>query len=266
MSKKLEDKIQEEIQRRVLEEEEKKLQREGAAANREALAEVTSLSREEVDRIARSVRGEFAQKQTFFKKFILGFVLVDTIVILLVGLTVMVQYNKMVGLDEQVQTKWGQVENVYQRRYDLIPNLVKTVQAYAEHEKELFQMIAEARAKAGGVFNIPDEVLSDPAAFRNFQQAQGELSHVLQRMMVVVGQNPQVKADQNFLALQAQLEGSENRIAVERKRFNESVEQYNAYIKKFPQVMIAGMFSFSEKVYFKAEQDAVNAPAVNFGK
>lgn len=264
MGKKWEDKIQEEIQRRIFEEEEGKLQREGEAAQREALSEVTALSREEIDRIAKSVRSEFEQKQTFFKKFVLGTVIIVGVVIVIAGFTIMGQYNNMVSLDEQVKTKWGQVENVYQRRYDLIPNLVKTVQAYADHEKELFQTITEARAKAGGVLNISEEILNDPETFRRFQEVQGELSQVLQRMMVVVEQYPNVKADQNFLALQAQLEGTENRIAVERKRFNEAVNQYNAHIKKFPQVIVAGMFGFKEKAYFKAEAGAENAPAVNF--
>ena len=264
MSKKWEAKIQEEIQRRIFEEEERKLQREGEAAHREALSEVTSLSREEIDRIARSVRSEFGQKQAFFRKFIIGTIITVAIVIVIAGFTVMGQYNNMVSLDEQVKTKWSQVENVYQRRYDLIPNLVKTVQAYAAHEKELFQTVTEARAKAGGVLNISEEILNNPETFRKFQEVQGELSQVLQRMMVVVEQYPNVKADQNFLALQAQLEGSENRIAVERKRFNEAVNQYNAYIKKFPQVVVAGMFGFKEKAYFKAEKGAENAPEVNF--
>lgn len=263
MSKKWEAKIQEEIQRRIFEEEERKLQREGEAAHREALSEVTSLSREEIDRIARSVRSEFGQKQVFFRKFVIGTVITVAVVIVIAGFTVMGQYNNMVSLDEQVKTKWSQVENVYQRRYDLIPNLVKTVQAYAEHEKELFQTVTEARAKAGGVLNISEEILNNPETFRKFQEVQGELSQVLQRMMVVMEQYPNVKADQNFLALQAQLEGSENRIAVERKRFNEAVNQYNAYIKKFPQVVVAGMFGFKEKAYFKSEKGSENAPKVN---
>ncbi len=264
MSKKQEDKIQEEIQQRIFEEEERKRQREGEDAQREALSEVTSLSREEIDRIARDVRHEFSQKQTFYRKFFVGFIVADVIVLVVIALTLMTQYNAMVNLDEQVKTKWGQVENVYQRRFDLIPNLVKTVQAYAEHERELFQMVAEARSKAGGVLNISEEVLNDPTTFQKFQEVQSELSQVLQRMMVVVEQYPNIKADQNFLALQAQLEGTENRIAVERKRFNEAVQEYNAYIKKFPQVMVAGMFGFKEKIYFKAETGAEKAPVVNF--
>lgn len=266
MGKKLEDKIQEEIQRRVLEEEQRKLESEGAVANREALAEITSLSQEEVDRIAKGVRTELVQKQAVFKKVVIGTVVAVAVLVVISGFTVMGQYNKMVGLDEQVKTKWGQVENVYQRRFDLIPNLIKTVQAYAEHEKDIVQMVTEARAKAGGVLNISDQVLNDPSAFRNFQQVQGELSYVLGRMMAVVEQNPNVQADQNFLALQAQLEGSENRIAVERKRFNEAIQEYNGYIKKFPQVIVAGLFGFREKAYFQAENRALNAPVINMKK
>jgi len=264
MGKVLEEKIQDEIQRRVLEEEEKKLQREGETANREALSEVTSLSRTEIDRIAQNVRREFVQKQASGKKLMLGVVAAAAVIVIISGVTVMSQYNRMVSLNEEVRTKWSQVENVYQRRYDLIPNLVETVKAYAQHEKELLQSVTEARAKAGGVLNISAEVLNDPATFRKFQDAQSELSTVIQRMLGVVEQYPNVKADQNFLALQAQLEGTENRIAVERKRFNEAVLAYNAYIKRFPQVAVAGMFGFKEKAYFQAEERALNAPVVNF--
>lgn len=264
MSKQYEDQIQEEIRKRVFEAEEKKSHQVGADANREALSEMTSLSREEVDQIAKSVRREFSQQQVKSQNFMRNGIIVVVVVLVIGGFTVMSKYNTIVGLEEQVSTKWGQVENVYQRRYDLIPNLVKIVQAYADHEKELFQMVTEARAKAGGTLNISDQVLRDPAAFQQFQQAQNELSAVLGRMMMVVEDNPAIKSDQNFLALQAQLEGSENRIAVERKRFNEAVQDYNSYIKKFPQAMIAGMFGFDGKEYFKAQAGAENAPVVNF--
>ena len=128
-------------------------------------------------------------------------------------------YNSMVTLDEGVKAKWSQVENVYQRRYDLIPNLVNTVKGYAAHEKETFQAVTEARSKAGGTFNISEQVLNDPAMFQKFQQAQSTLGGALQRLMVVMEKYPDLKANQNFLALQDQLEGTENRIAVERKRF-----------------------------------------------
>ncbi len=173
-------------------------------------------------------------------------------------------YNNMVKLDEGVKEKWSQVENVYQRRYDLIPNLVNTVKGYAAHEKETFTAVTEARAKAGGTFNISDQVLNNPAMFQKFQQAQSSLGGALQRLMVVMEKYPDLKANQNFLALQDQLEGTENRIAVERKRFNEAARYYNTYIKMFPKVILANMFGFDEKQYFKSADGAEEAPKVEF--
>ena len=173
-------------------------------------------------------------------------------------------YNNMVKLDEGVKEKWSQVENVYQRRYDLIPNLVETVKGYAKHEQETFITVTEARAKAGGTFNISEQVLNDPAMFQKFQQAQAGLSSALQRLMVVVEKYPELKANQNFLALQDQLEGTENRIAVERKRFNEAARYYNTYIKQFPKMILANMFGFKEKQYFKSAEGAQEAPKVEF--
>lgn len=173
-------------------------------------------------------------------------------------------YNGMVQLEETVKEKWSQVENVYQRRMDLIPNLVNTVKGYATHEKETFLEVTEARAKAGGTLKMSDKVLNDPAAFQKFQQAQSSLGSALQRLMVVVEKYPDLKANQNFLALQDQLEGTENRIAVERKRFNEVARNYNIYIKKFPKVMFARMFGFTEKMYFKSNEGAETAPKVEF--
>ena len=173
-------------------------------------------------------------------------------------------YNNMVKLDEGVKEKWSQVENVYQRRYDLIPNLVNTVKGYAAHEKETFTAVTEARAKAGGTFNISDQVLNDPTMFQKFQQAQSSLGGALQRLMVVMEKYPDLKANQNFLALQDQLEGTENRIAVERKRFNEAARYYNTYIKIFPKVILANMFGFNEKQYFKSIEGAEEAPKVEF--
>ena len=173
-------------------------------------------------------------------------------------------YNNMVKLDEGVKEKWSQVENVYQRRYDLIPNLVETVKGYAKHEQETFITVTEARAKAGGTFNISEQVLNDPAMFQKFQQAQAGLSSALQRLMVVVEKYPDLKANQNFLALQDQLEGTENRIAVERKRFNEAARYYNTYIKQFPKMILANMFGFREKQYFKSAEGAEEAPKVEF--
>lgn len=173
-------------------------------------------------------------------------------------------YNKMVTLDESVKGQWGQVENVYQRRLDLIPNLVATVKGYAKHEAEVFTQIAEARSKAGGVMNVSADVLNNPESFKKFQQAQGELSGALQRLLVVQERYPELKADQNFLALQDQLEGTENRIAVERGRFNDIVKQYNVLIRQFPASFIANMSGFREKAYFAAEEAAQKAPAVSF--
>ncbi len=173
-------------------------------------------------------------------------------------------YNSMVKMDESVKAKWSQVENQYQRRYDLIPNLVNTVKGYAKHEQETFKMVTEARAKAGGTFNISDQVLNDPAMFQKFQQAQNSLGGAMQRLMVVMEKYPELKANENFLALQDQLEGTENRIAVERKRFNESAQAFNSYIKQFPRVILANMFGFKEKPYFKSTAGAEQAPNVEF--
>lgn len=173
-------------------------------------------------------------------------------------------YNKMVSMDEGVKGSWSQVENVYQRRFDLIPNLVETVKGYAAQESETYTAVAEARANAGGVMEMSDELLNDPAAFERFQQAQSSLGGALQRLLVVTENYPELKANQNFMALQDQLEGTENRIAVERKRFNEQVQTYNTYIKQFPRMIIANMSGFDEKPYFEASQGAETAPKVDF--
>lgn len=173
-------------------------------------------------------------------------------------------YNNMVQMDESVKASWSQVENVYQRRFDLIPNLVETVKGYASHEKETFQAVTEARAKLGGMVNIGEEVLNDPAMFEKYQQAQASLSGALQRLMVVQENYPELKANQNFLALQDQLEGTENRIAVERKRFNETARAYNIYIKQFPRAFLANMFGFAQKPYFEAVEGTEVAPKVEF--
>lgn len=173
-------------------------------------------------------------------------------------------FNKMVSLDEGVKSQWGQVENVYQRRLDLIPNLVATVKGYAKHESEVFTQIAEARSKAGGVMNISDEVLNNPESFKRFQKAQGELGSALQRLLVVTENYPQLKADANFLALQDQLEGTENRITVERKRYNEVVKDYNEFIRQFPRSIIANMNGFRVREYFTAAEGADVAPTVSF--
>lgn len=171
-------------------------------------------------------------------------------------------YNKMVTMDEQVTSQWAQVENVYQRRADLIPNLVNTVKGYAAHEKETLEGVIEARSKATAV-NIDPSKLT-PQTMQQFNQAQEGLSSALSRLMVVVERYPDLKANQNFLDLQAQLEGTENRITVERKKFNDTTQTYNAYIRKFPQVIYAGWFGFEKKTYFEAQQGAEKAPEVQF--
>lgn len=173
-------------------------------------------------------------------------------------------YNNFITLEEQVNQSWSQVENVYQRRADLIPNLVEVVKGYASHEKETLQGVVEARSKMGGQVNVGADVLNNPQAFAQFQQMQGALTSALQRLMVVVERYPDLKADKRFGELQAQLEGTENRIAVERRRFNESVQNYNTNIRRFPANMIAGMFGFQQKVYFKADVGSDKVPEVKF--
>lgn len=174
-----------------------------------------------------------------------------------------VSYNNMVSLDQSVIQQWAQVENQYQRRTDLIPNLVNTVKGYADFEKEVLTKVTEARSKVSQ-FNITPELLNDPQAFAKFQSLQGELSSALSRLLVTVENYPQLKANENFLQLQAQLEGTENRISVERKKFNEVVQQYNTNIKSFPASILAGMFGFGEKQYFKAIQGSETPPKVEF--
>ena len=172
-------------------------------------------------------------------------------------------YNKLVSREEGVNSAWAQVENVYQRRLDLVPNLVATVKGYAAHEKETLQNVIEARSKISKI-NISPEILNNPAALAKFQDAQSGLTSALSRLMVVVEQYPDLKASQNFLALQTQLEGTENRITVERKRFNEAAQDFNAFRRSFPNVVVANFMGFQSKAYFQADQDAKTAPQVKF--
>jgi LemA protein len=171
-------------------------------------------------------------------------------------------YNNMVNLDEQVKAQWSQVENVYQRRADLIPNLVSTVKGYAEFEKSTLTQVIEARAKATSV-NVNAENLNEQS-LRQFQASQGELTQALSRLMVVVEQYPNLKANQNFLDLQAQLEGTENRITTERRTYNEVVRTYNYTMRKFPNSIFASMFGFHPRPNFTAEPGANKAPEVKF--
>ncbi len=171
-------------------------------------------------------------------------------------------YNQMVTLDEGVGAQWAQVENVYQRRADLIPNLVSTVKGYATHEKETLESVIEARAKATST--TIDASNLNAQSIQQFQAAQDGLSSALSKLMVVVERYPDLKANQNFLELQAQLEGTENRIAVERKKFNEVARQYNTYIRSFPKNIYASIFGFEKKAYFQAQTGADTAPKVEF--
>lgn len=172
-------------------------------------------------------------------------------------------YNKIVTLNETVTQSWSQVENQYQRRADLIPNLVNTVKGYANFERGVLTDVTEARAKVGQL-NVSKDILNDPAAFAKFQQLQGELTGALSRLLVTVENYPQLKANENFLQLQAQLEGTENRISVERRRFNETVQEYNTNIKRFPTAMFAGIYGFRERPYFQAAPGSETVPKVDF--
>lgn len=190
-----------------------------------------------------------------------------TIIILLVLAVWGISYgiksnNSMVTMEEEVKTAWSQVENQYQRRAELIPNLVATVKGYAEHESETLESVVNARAKATQTTVNPENIT--PEALQQYQAAQGELSQALGRLMVTIERYPELKANENFQMLQTQLEGTENRIAVERQRFNETTRTYNTYIRKFPRNLFAGMFGFDQYPYFEARPGAEQAPVVEF--
>lgn len=171
-------------------------------------------------------------------------------------------YNSMVTLEESVTSQWAQVENAYQRRADLIPNLVNTVKGYADFEKETLTGVIEARAKATSVTIDPTNL--NAGSIQQFQAAQKGLSSALSKLMVVVERYPDLKANQNFLDLQAQLEGTENRIAVERRKFNDATRNYNTYIRKFPALITASLFGFDQKTYFEAAEGTETPPTVEF--
>lgn len=162
-------------------------------------------------------------------------------------------YNHLVASDEGVKAAWAQVENQLQRRFDMIPNLVQTVRGYAEHEREVFIQVTEARAKVGGAASIPDKI-----------NAENQLSAALSRLLLVVENYPQLKADQNFRQLQDELAGTENRISVERRRYNEVVQEFNIYLRTFPQNLIANIFGFQRAAFFEAPGEAKTAPKVEF--
>src|SRR6058998_1097617 len=173
-------------------------------------------------------------------------------------------YNRLVRLQQTVDQSWAQVQNVYQRRADLIPNLVNTVSGAANFEKSTLTEVTNARASVGRVQLDPNKAPTDAAQLEQFQAAQGQLSNALSRLLVVVERYPELKSNQNFLGLQAQLEGTENRISVERNNFNGAVQDFNTAVRRFPTNTIAGMFGFSSRPFFAAQQGAEKAPTVNF--
>ncbi|MCR4825914.1 MAG: LemA family protein [Bacteroidales bacterium] len=183
-------------------------------------------------------------------------------IVIVFGALLVKPYNNMVQKDEEASKAWANVENAYQRRMDLIPNLVKSVEGAANFEKGTLTEVIEARAKATSVQIDPNNLTEESIA--KFQAAQDQLSSALSRLMVVVERYPELKANQNFLELQAQLEGTENRIAVERGKFNDTVNDYNNYIRRFPNNIVAGLFNFDKKGYFKAAEGADKAPDVEF--
>ena len=184
--------------------------------------------------------------------------------VVIVGLMLAGGYNRLVGLSQNVDAKWAQVQNVYQRRADLIPNLVSTVSGAANFEKSTITEVTQARASVGQVKIDPSKAPSDPEQLKKYQQAQDQLSGALSRLLVVAERYPELRATTNFRDLQAQLEGTENRISVERKNFNDASQAYNTAVKRFPTVLYAGMFGFQPKPYFQAQAGAENVPKVQF--
>lgn len=171
-------------------------------------------------------------------------------------------YNSMVEKDEAVSSQWGQVQNAYQRRADLIPNLVSTVKGYASHEQQTLTAVVDARSKATQISVNADDLTEEN--IKKYQEAQGQVSAALGKLLMVQEQYPDLKANQNFMALQDELAGTENRIAVERNKYNEIVKEYNQYIRKFPRNIYSGWFGFSKKGYFEAEASSQTAPTVQF--
>lgn len=195
----------------------------------------------------------------------LGCVVLIVILAVIVGISMAGTYNRLVGLGQEVDKQWAQVENVYQRRADLVPNLVSTVQGAADFEKSTLEAVVQARASVGRAEISPGAAPTDPEAMARFEAAQASLGAALQRLLVVVERYPELKANANFLQLQAQLEGTENRITVERMRYNEVAQAYNTARLRFPTNLFASMFGFKEKAYFKATTPgAERAPDVNF--
>jgi LemA protein len=195
----------------------------------------------------------------------LGCLIAIVVIIAIIGISIAGTYNNLVQQSQAVDAQWGQVQSVYQRRADLIPNLVATVKGAANFEKSTYIAVAEARAKVGQL-NVPANITSNPQSFAQFQAAQDGLSSVLTRLLAVAENYPQLQASENFLTLQSQLEGTENRIAVQRMRYNEVARRYDTTLQSFPTNVIAGLFDgrFPPKAYFAAQPGAQNAPQVKF--
>ena len=190
-------------------------------------------------------------------------ILIAVGVVILLGLAYMGVYNGLVTKQEAVNSAWAQVQNNYQRRFDLIPNLVETVKGAANFEKSTLTAVVDARSRVGS-FTVDKSVLNDPAQFKKFSAAQGELGNALSRLMVVSENYPQLKSTENFRSLQDQLEGTENRITVARRDFNEAAQDYNAAIRRMPASLVAGRAGFKERPYFEAAAPVQNAPQVKF--
>lgn len=198
------------------------------------------------------------------KKYALGCGGILILLVVIAGMSGCNSYNRLVGLSQNVDSKWADVQNVYQRRADLIPNLVSTVSGAANFEKSTLTEITQARASVGQVKVDPSKAPDDPNQLEAYQQAQNQLSGALSRLLVVVERYPELRATSNFRDLQTQLEGSENRIAVERRNFNEAVQNYNTVAQRFPGVIFARLFGYKPKPYFQAQAGSENAPKVNF--
>ena len=197
------------------------------------------------------------------KTWLIILLVVIVLIIIVVG-TFVGRYNRMQQLRVNIDNGWAEVQNQLMRRFDLIPNLVETVRGYAAHEQETFRAVTEARARVGGVIEISEDLLNDPAAFQRYQEAQNNLAGALQRLLMVTENYPDLKANQSFIRLQDELAGTENRISVSRRRFNEAVAEYNRTIVVFPNNMIAGMFNFERANFFEAPVETQVAPQVQF--
>jgi len=197
------------------------------------------------------------------KKALIAVIVVVVILLIIVGKGIGT-YNNIIALEESVKTQWAQVENTYQRRFDLIPNLVSTVQGEANFEKSTLTEVMDMRSRMGGTIKLDESLMNDEAALKRFQEMQGTLSGALQRLMAVSENYPDLKSNKSFQELRVQLEGAENRIAVERKRYNETVQAYNTTIRQFPTNLVAGFAGASPKALFSADAGASQAPKVQF--